>query len=167
MKQSIVTAILVVMIIIGSISGYVIGFYVPHAGSVGTSSSSLASTSVGCTVSAPTEGVVIQLVENNYTASSQSVIPIVGASIIGQAIGYCNNQKQVMNISKASTNSTGWASLLDGAFGVYYLSINFNPSASPSLGLFNLSIITQPTAITKATFNLSSGNLTTHLIYLA
>jgi hypothetical protein len=166
MKQSTLSTVLIVLLIIGSVSGYLVGYYVPRTSSSNTFSA--VSTSVGCTVSDTTEGVVIQLVEYNYTASGQNVVPIPGATIIGQDVGYCNDQRQVMNLSKATTNSTGWASLLNGGFGVYYLTIDFFPSGEQSpFSVFNVSVITQLTAITEATFNLSSGNLTTHFIYLA
>lgn len=108
-----------------------------------------------CTVLAPAIGVVIQVVENNYTQSGTYSIPVSGISISGQDIGYCNGQKQVIILNKMMTNSTGWATLLDGGFGTYYLNVDN----------FTLSIPTQAESITEVNFNLSSGNVTTHFIY--
>lgn len=114
-------------------------------------------TTTSCTVSGPTEGVVIHVLANNYTGNGVTVIPVVGAKVSGQAIGYCNNVLQPATLQPTTTNSSGWASLLDGQFGLYDLQVAYVPTL-----VFNLSIVTMPTSVTYVTFNISTGNMTTH-----
>jgi hypothetical protein len=114
-------------------------------------------TTTSCVVSGPTMGVVIHVLANNYTGNGVSVIPVVGAKVSGQAVGYCNNVLQQSTLQATTTNSSGWASLLDGQFGLYNLQVAYIPTL-----VFNLSIVTMPTSVTYVTFNISTGNMTTH-----
>jgi hypothetical protein len=114
-------------------------------------------TTTSCTVSGPTLGVVIQVLANNYTGNGVSVIPVVGAKVSGEAVGYCNNILQPSTLQPTTTNSSGWASLLDGQFGLYNLEVAYAPTL-----VFNLSIVTNPSSVTYVTFNISTGNMTTH-----
>jgi len=114
-------------------------------------------TTTSCAVSGPTMGVVIHVLANNYTGNGVSVIPVVGAKVSGQAVGYCNNALQQSTLQPTTTNSSGWASLLDGQFGLYNLQVAYALTL-----VFNLSIVTMPTSVTYVTFNISTGNMTTH-----
>ncbi len=114
-------------------------------------------TTTSCTVSGPTLGVVIQVLANNYMGTGVSVIPVVGAKVTGQAVGYCNDVLQPSTLQPTTTNSSGWASLLDGQFGLYNLEVAYAPTL-----VFNLSIVTNPLSVTYVTFNISTGNMTTH-----
>jgi hypothetical protein len=102
-------------------------------------------------------GVMIHVLANNYTGNGVSVIPVVGAKVSGQAVGYCNNVLQPSTLQPTTTNSSGWASLLDGQFGLYNLQVAYAPTL-----VFNLSIVTNPLSVTYVTFNISTGNMTTH-----
>jgi hypothetical protein len=120
-----------------------------------TSTSSNATTSCNI-ITGPTIGVVIQVVEN----TPQGVSPIAGAQISGQAVGYCNN---LHALNATASNSSGWASLLDGQFSYQYdLAITYVPPLGSTLA-FNMSIVTYTEAVTYATFNISTGNVTTHI----
>jgi hypothetical protein len=108
-------------------------------------------TSVQCTVSGPTIGAVIRVMDGTN--------PVPGVRISGQAQGYCNDFLQVSNLPPVTTNSSGWASMLDGNFGYYDLVIShagFN---------YSLSISMAPIASTYVTFDISSGQVTTHVCY--
>lgn len=108
-------------------------------------------TNVQCTVSGPTIGAVIHVV-NGTT-------PVPGARVSGQAQGYCNDYLQVSNLPPVTTNSSGWASMLDGDFGYYDLVVShagFN---------YSLSVSTSPIASIYVTFDISSGHVTTYVCY--
>lgn len=130
---------------------------------IATSTTSIATTS--CTIMGPTIGVVIRVIAYNYSTSPTSTIPVVGAHVSGQSVGYCNDALQTSTLQPTTTNSSGWASLLDGQFGLYNLVISYSPSLtynfSPTLS-FNMSIVTQPTTVTYVILNISTGNMTTH-----
>ncbi len=111
-----------------------------------------------CVNYGPTIGVALQVVANN--GSGRPPIPVKGAQVSGQDVGYCNDVKQVIAIHPTTTNSSGWVSLLYGGFGIYYLNINYGPTLD-----YSLSVVTEPTAITYAVFNISTGNVTTHFCY--
>jgi len=96
----------------------------------------------------------------NSTTNGMS-FPQEGARISGRAITYCNGVQQLFPIRPETTNSSGWAVLLDGGLGIYFLTVVF-PNSIMSV---NLSIPTQPTAVTYAVFQSPSGNLTTHFCY--
>lgn len=161
MKHSLVVAIIALLIIFAGAAGYLAGFYTPRTTATNVNSSSSSSrvqtstnTTVSCTISGPTEGVVIQVLEN----SGSTVALVAGAQVGGKNMWYCNNQPQITYFNSTATNSTGWASLLYGGGGLYYVSI----AANSNNYAYNLTIPTQPTSITYAAFNISSGNITTH-----
>lgn len=149
MKRSVLSAIFVILIILSGAAGYFAGLYTPrtaiHQASVTTTSST------SCVVTGPTEGVIIQVLQD-----SAEVTPVVGAKIGGEDLGYCNNSLQTMILNSTTTNSTGWARLIDGGFGIYYLNIiAFNNN-------YTLSVPMQPISVTFVTYNISNGNVTTH-----
>jgi hypothetical protein len=110
-------------------------------------------------ITGPPIGVVLQIVENT---PGGGVSPIAGAQISGQAVGYCNN---VHALNATTTNSSGWASLLDGQECYEYnLAITYVPPLGSTLA-FNMSIVTYTEAVTYATFNISTGNMTTHILF--
>lgn len=111
-----------------------------------------------CGISGPTTGVVLQIIAYNHTSSGVSTVPWVGTSVSGEAVGYCNDALQTSILPPTTTNSTGWASLLDGGFGLYDLNVTYG---APPI-TFNLSIVTDPLSVTVAVFNISTGNMTTH-----
>jgi len=101
-----------------------------------------------CTTSGPTLGVVLRVVANNGSWA--------GVPVTGEAVGYCDGQKEVTNLGPSLTNSSGWVSFLEGGLnGIYYLHVN------ESAWVYDLSIPAQPTTVTYAVLNLSTGNVTT------
>ena len=108
------------------------------------------SQSISCISYGPTEGVMLQVV-------AQNMGPVPGLVVNGEDVSYCNNQRQVIVIGPTITNSSGWVSLLDGGNAIYYLNVTFSQYL-----VYSLSIVTQPTSVTCAVFNASTGNLTTH-----
>ena len=110
-------------------------------------------TTQSCYLLAPSIGVVIRVITN-------STSPVAGARVSGESAGYCNNSLQVAALVPTTTNSSGWASLLDGGFGIYHLNISWNHAAN-----YTLSIPTYADAATYVIFNYVSGNVTTTLCY--
>jgi hypothetical protein len=129
---------------------------------VGITTSTSTEATTSCTILAPTDGVVLHVIMNNGSSPSHAS-PVVGAQVSGQDIGYCNGRKQILTISSVTTNSTGWASLLDGGFGGYYLTITL--VSGISIVTYDLTVPTQPEAVSYATYNISTGNLTTSVHY--
>jgi len=161
LRNAIVAVLAVLLVVVGVGAGYFIGAKTNQPSAVipttlGTKT--LTGGNYQCVVTGPTIGVVLRVVENN--GSGNTTIPVQSARVSGQDIGYCNDVEQVIAIKPTTTNSSGWVSLLYGGFGIYYLDIYYNPYLS-----YNLSVVTQPTAITYAVFNISTGNVTTHFCY--
>jgi hypothetical protein len=113
-----------------------------------------------CTMLAPTFGVVVRVLTN-------ATSPLAGARVSGQSAGYCNGLQQISLLQPTTTNSSGWASLLDGGFGIYYLDISHSylDQGQNYTDHYSLSIPTQPTAVTCVIFYYPSGNVTTHVFY--
>ena len=111
-----------------------------------------------CAISGPTIGVMLRVLEDAVHPT-----PVAGAQITGQSVGYCNDMEQVSMLQPATTNSSGWAGLLDGGFGIYDLSINYSyvDYGVNFTDHYSLSISTQPTTVTCAVYNITSGNVTT------
>ncbi len=133
-------------------------------------------TATSCTVSGPTNGVEIRVLMGTGT-----VVPVAGAQITGNARGYCNGSPQISALQPVTTNSSGWANLLDGGFGIYDLNItraytetgpilirsNTTSTEGPYTytDVYHLSLPTSPLATTLVTYNISSGNVTTIFCY--
>jgi len=99
-----------------------------------------------CQVSGPPMGALVHLV--NSTG-----YPVSEVNVSGVAIGYCNNERQVQQISSI-TNASGWADFRQEVFGTYYLSLRYEQQ------LFNFTVPTMPTTLSIATLYLFGGNLT-------
>jgi hypothetical protein len=113
------------------------------------------SSRTSCISSGPTEGVVLRLVANGNTG----IIPVAGAAVSGEDLWYCNDSPQITHFNSTLTNSSGWASLLFGGNGIYYLNVTY-----PNSNLvFTLSVMTQPSSVTYMIFNASTGNVTTYV----
>ena len=151
MKRRNLIATLTLVLLVGAGTAYLVD--------LGTKSC-VNSQCTSCTITAPTIGVVIRIVENN--GSGHPTIPVAGVGVSGQSLLYCNEVRETFDLQPTTTNSSGWASLLDGNGGMYYLNINYSSTQT-----YNLSILTQPTAVTTVTYDISSGNVTTHVCYYA
>jgi hypothetical protein len=108
---------------------------------------------------APTFGVIVHVLTN-------ATSPLVGARVSGHSAGYCNGSQQISQLQPTTTNSSGWASLLDGGTGIYYLDISHSyiEQGQNYTDHYSLSIPTAPIAVTCVEFYLS-GNVTTHVFY--
>jgi hypothetical protein len=113
-----------------------------------------------CAVSGPTIGVLLRVVED-----ARNPTPVVGAQITGQDVGWCGDAQQASLLQPVTTNSSGWASLLDGGFGIYDLSINYTilDNGVSITDHYSLSISTQPMTVSCTVYNVTSGNVTTTL----
>lgn len=113
-----------------------------------------------CAVSGPTIGVMLRVLED-----ARNPTPLAGAQITGQSVGWCNDAQQASLLQPTTTNSSGWASLLDGGFGIYDLSINYSylDNGANITDHYSLSISTQPMTVSCTVFNITSGNMTTTL----
>lgn len=157
MRNVIAAVLLVLVLVAGASVGYAAGISAEHATTTTvsvtvtsrTNTAPTTETNVTCTTSGPTDGVVLRVVANNGSWT--------GVSVKGEAVGYCNDQKQVTVLGPSTTNSSGWVSFLEyGLPGIYYLDVN------ETAWIYDLSIVTQPTTTTIAVLNLSTGNVTTH-----
>jgi hypothetical protein len=155
-------AVIVIALIIGSlVGGYLIGsgkVNVPYLSSGINSTTSSVSTS--CTTNGETNGVIIRVVQDNYSSRPAGITPAVGAIVTGTDVYYCGNVKHEGTFASSATNSSGLAGLLFGGAGMYYLTINYNSPAN-----YTLSVPVAPLATTYVTYNLSTGNLTTSICY--
>ena len=125
---------------------------VTHTVIIETSGIQATQVSTTCVTSGPTNGVVLRVVANNGSWA--------GVEVTGESVGFCNNQKQIVTLGPATTNSTGWVSFLEGGLsGIYYLDVN------ETFWTYRLSIVTRPLATTVAVLDLTSGNVTTRFCY--
>jgi len=99
-----------------------------------------------CEVSGPPIGAFVHLI-------NASCFPVSGVNVSGIAVGHCDNERQLHQMSNI-TNSSGWANFKDEVFGTYYLSFTYEGQ------FFNFTVPTQPTTLTIATLYLFGGNLT-------
>jgi len=152
MKNRAIATLLVVAIIASAGVGYLVG-----VNSVTSSTSQNSVPTTSCAVPGPTIGAVIRVIESGA--------PVAGASVSGEADGYCNNALQTQTLQSTLTNSSGWASLMDGGFGVYNLLISYEVGNPPLTENYHLSISMQPTAVTYVVFDTATGNVTTHICY--
>jgi len=153
MKNGIAAAMLVLVLVVGTGAGYLVGVSEVRTATVQTGTTSQ-TTQTTCTTSGPTNGVELRVVANNGSWE--------GVTVTGEAVGYCNNYRQVVTLGPIKTNSTGWVSFLEyGLGGIYYLHVN-----ESIYWTYDLSIVTQPLTTTYAILNLSTGNVTTHFCYM-
>jgi hypothetical protein len=138
------------VLVVGAVTGYVAGISEGRVGTVQSNTTTSKSTQTTCTTTGPTNGVVLRVVASNGSWE--------GVKVSGEAVGYCNNQRQVTILGPSTTNLTGWVSFLEyGLAGIYYLNVN-----ESSFWTYRLSIVTQPVSTTYVILNLSTGNVTTH-----
>lgn len=142
MKNQVVAVVLTIAIVLSGGAGYLAG---QQRQGVQTSNST--SNTTICTVTGETIGVMLRVLSGGS--------PVVGASINGESVGYCNDARQTTPLQSTLTNSTGWANLLDGGFGVYDISINF------SRVILHISVPVQPVSATYAILDIASGNIAT------
>ena len=155
-------AVAVVAIIVASlVAGYLIGVgkiivpYIP-----GGPSSTLSSLTTVCSTNGETNGVILRVVQDNYSARPPVVTPVAGATITGTDVYFCGIVRHEGTFVVSSTNSSGFASLLFGGAGMYYLYINYKSPAN-----YTVSVPVAPLATTFVTYNISTGNVTTSVCY--
>jgi len=141
--------------LIALVSGIIIGMQVSSTNGSGTGSLTATSSSVNCTLSSSTYGVIILVVQNNFSSGSSAVRPVAGAIITGNNAYDCGNERIVNKLSRVVTNSSGSASLLDGGIGLYYLNIYDGGSFN-----YTISIPTRLVSVTFVTYNITTGNVT-------
>jgi hypothetical protein len=155
-------ALIIAIIILGSlVVGYLIGtgkFAVPYLPS--GSSSTVNSLSTVCTTNGETNGVILQIVQNNYSSRPPGIIPVSGATVNGTDVYYCGNLKHQGTFVSSTTNSSGIASLLFGGGGMYYLNIYYQGPEN-----YSITVPVSPLATTYVTYNISTGNLSTSVCY--
>ena len=159
MKKRFIALGVIVIIAISIATGYFIGsgrLAVPLFSDSNTSMTTSISTI--CSISGETNGVQLRVVEENYSSKPATTIPVANAKVSGSDVYYCNNVRAEGEFVPSTTNSSGWASLLFGGGGIYYLNI------SSSL-TYTISVPVAPLATTFATYNISTGNLTTSICY--
>jgi hypothetical protein len=122
----------------------------------GTTQHANSTQEIMCTSSGPAIGVLLRVVEVNNTGITPVAVP--GARISGEDVWHCNNTRQVITFSPATTNSSGWVNLAYGGNEIYYVNVTY-PGTTIA---YSLSIPTEPISQTLAVFNISTGNLTTH-----
>ena len=150
MKNGTIATLLVIAILAGAGVGYFVG-----ATSVTSSTSKTSVTTTSCTVLGPTNGVVIRVVGGpSYF--------IAGATVSGEADGYCNSVLQTQVLQPTETNSSGLASLIEGGFGTYNLNISYVVDNPPVTENYHISVPMQPLTTTYVLFDTSTGNVTTH-----
>ena len=154
MRNEAIASLLVIAILAGAGAGYFIGVNI----ATNSASSSNVPTTF-CTVSGPTDGVVIRIVEGGLSGPT---VPVVGADVSGEAAGYCNDALQTQALQQEVTNSSGWATLLDGGFGVYNLNISYEVGSPQVTETYHLSISMQPLTTAYVVYDTTTGNVTTH-----
>jgi predicted GH43/DUF377 family glycosyl hydrolase len=119
-----------------------------------TTATVISYTASSCTVSGPTQGVLLQVLQG-VGGGNQSFVPVADAEVSGLDLGYCNGSPQVIVFNSTATNGTGWVRLLYGGFGTYYISVRL-----ANIG-YSVTVLTQPLSIAYVKFNISNGNTTT------
>jgi hypothetical protein len=155
-------AIIVVLLVIGSlVGGILIGsgkLDVPYLSQGNNSTTTSVSTI--CSTNGETKGVILRVVQENYSSRPPGLLPVSGATVAGNDVYFCGNVKHEGTFVSSTTNSSGLANLLFGGAGMYYLTINYQGPAN-----YTLSVPVAPLATTFVTYNLSTGNLTTSICY--
>jgi hypothetical protein len=156
------SALIIVIVIVGSlVGGYLIGsgrVNVPYLS--GGTNSTTSSVSTACTASGQTNGVVLKVVQDNYSSRPPGILPVAGANVTVSDVYYCGNVKHEGTFIPSVTNSSGLASLLFGGAGMYYLTIHYHSPAN-----YTLSVPVAPLATTFVTYNISTGNLSASVCY--
>jgi len=147
MRNEAVGVILAIAIAVSGVLGFFAGQLSSGHQPSGVQSFSSTSNTGGCTVQGTTIGVVLRVLSGSN--------PVAGATVNGESVGYCNDIREVMPFHLTVTNSTGWANLLDGGFGVYDININY------SRVTYHISLPVEPLAATYAIFDTATGNTTT------
>ena len=96
------------------------------------------------------------MLQENYSANPPEAIPVAGATVTGSDVYYCGNERSQIIFNSSKTNSTGWASLLFGGFGIYYLDIVLNNQLNNTISVQTVLVST-----TCVVYNISTGNVTT------
>jgi len=143
-----------VLIVVSLAVGVLIGSRVTIPTTFSGYSSTTSSTTI-CTLSSGTDGVVIRVVQENYSDPAK-VFPVSGALVNGNDVYYCGSDRSQVNFSPVRTNSSGWASLLFGGIGIYTLEINLSEELN-----YTISIQTVLVSTTYVVYNVSTGNVTT------
>ncbi len=150
MRRNIVGIVVILAILVSRSVGFLLGQQRP----VGQPSSSTTAGAL-CTVAGPTIGVELRVVSGTS--------PVAGALVYGEDVGVsiCDSIPQTMSahLQQTRTNATGWANLLDGGFGNYFISINYSSTT------YQISVQAEPIAVTYAIVNIASGNVTTSVCY--
>jgi hypothetical protein len=152
MRNGIVASLLVVALLAGAGSGYLIGV---NGAPITSTKSSSATTQTSCTISGETIGVALRVVEMDY--SSHSLVPVADAAISGGYVFYCLAFRQVTPLTPTTTNSSGQVDVFQGGAGIYYLNVT-DPQTNY---VFHLSVPTRPVTATYVTLDIASGNVTT------
>jgi hypothetical protein len=154
MNNGIAAAMVILVLVAGAGAGYLVGVSGERTVTVQTNTTNTA-TQTTCTTLGPTNGVALRVIANNGSWA--------GVKVTGEAVGYCNNFREVVTLGPVKTNATGWVSFLEyGLSGIYYLHVN-----ESVYWTYDLSIVTQPLTTTYAILNLSTGNVTTHFCYMS
>ncbi len=116
------------------------------------STSTTQTNSTVCSITGEPFGVVLRAV-------SDSGSPIAGAQATGQTVAYCDGQPQVHALPAVTTNSSGFASFLEGYPGSYQLSLTYAGRQ------YNLTVPTQPMYASYVTYSIPSGNMSTSFCF--
>ena len=160
MKNVEVAALLVAAIVAGAGAGYLIGVDVSRSQTGDGMPTTSMSTSTTCHITGETWGVALHVVAAEYSnyPNYYTTTPVAGAYVSAEGIFYCNDERKTTSILLATTNSSGWALLYNGGGGTYYLNITYPGSKL----VYSLSVPVRPVTATYVTFNVSTGNTTTH-----
>jgi LytS/YehU family sensor histidine kinase len=147
LRNGVVVALLAIGLVVGAGIGYVAG--TSQKQPVLGNTTAVSSTHATCTTSGPTNGVALMVVANNGSWE--------GVKVSGEAVGYCNDQRQVTTLGPATTNATGWVIFEDdGLPGIYFLNVT-----ESAFWTYRISVVTEPTTTTYVVLNLTTGNVTT------
>jgi hypothetical protein len=153
MRNGLAAALLLVAILAGAGAGY---FFGASGISGGSKPSTPNQPQTICQITGEAIGVALHVVASNY--SDSSTVPVAGAAVTGEGVLYCGGERQVNPFGSVSTNSTGWVDLFHDGGGVYYLNVTYPGSVLS----YSLSVPVPPVTATYVTFNISTGNMTTH-----
>src|SRR2546422_1161227 len=154
LKNGVVAVVLVIAMTGSAGAGFLVGSNV--FGNITVGNPTAKTTKTTCHITGVTLGVRVRIVAIDY--SNNSTVPVSNASVTGQNVVYCNDERQVTTFRPTKTNSSGWVGLSYGGVGIYYVNITY-PNSNLT---YSLSIPARPVTATYVVFNISSGNVTTH-----